>query len=76
MNIVDMTIQELERRCSHLEMILARRDMYAEMIDWSAMTLQEREWDRWEYSFEIYTELWELENRLETLVERESWIPL
>lgn len=57
-------ILKLEREIRHLETILARRDMYVEMIDWTAMTAAERDWAEYEHSFEIYMTLWELDTQL------------
>lgn len=57
-------IRRLEREIREMEMILERRDMYVEMIDWTAMTDQERDWARYGHTEELHMTLWELDSRL------------
>jgi hypothetical protein len=60
-------IRQLERRRDDLERILKHREKFVEMIDWSAMTQDERDWARYAHTEELHMELWEIDTQLDTL---------
>jgi hypothetical protein len=60
----DQRIARLERKIVDLETILRRRETYVEMVDWSAMTNQQRDWAIQRHLEHIQLCLWELSSEI------------
>jgi len=69
---VEKTIRRLGRRSDEIEHILERRDQYLDMIDWSAMTEQDRDWAQHHLPDDLGIELWEIDCQLDALI-RSRW---
>jgi|GEM_PF-4909060 hypothetical protein len=65
MDANERKIAQLERRRIALETILRHRDFYIEMIDWTAMTKDDRERVEIDQLEHIWMQLWEIDCQLD-----------
>lgn len=71
METTEQIIRRLERQRDEMECILNRRDSYVEMIDWGAMTQEQRDWALYGHTEDLHMELWAIDSRLDSLIP--SW---